>query len=124
MKNQNVAIVGLNKIGEVFLNEMLSLKAKGVNVLGVYSEESDSGQQTAREAGIRSMSIPEIIDLGEGLDIIFDFSGDRTVRAELRSTLFSSNNQHTVIAPESVAQLMWAMIGAEQLNSGSPHIGY
>jgi len=111
MENQNIAIVGLNEAGQKMLHKMLALKDRGVNVVGVATQHQKSEINTADRAGLDVLTIQQLVDVGEKVDIIFDLSGNRAVRSELRRTLFSSNNQHTVIAPESVARLVCAMIG-------------
>ena len=125
MQNQNIAIIGLNNVGTEFFKAMVNLKDRGVNVLGVSEKVFTEGTQLAQDLGIKNLSIEELVDLGEDVDVIFDLSSNREIRKDLRKTLFSSKNQHTVIAPESVARLMYKMIGKEPLPSGeSANIGY
>lgn len=110
MHTQNIAIIGSGSTGEMFLTKMLQLKPRGVNVVGVYNREGLELNSIAEETGIKRLSLQEMVDLGEELDIIFDLSGKPEIRSELRKTLFSSNNLHTVIAPESVAQVIWTLM--------------
>ena len=125
MKNQNIAIIGLNEAGTELFKAMIELKNKGVNVLSVSESAFTEGSQLAQELGINNTSIDKIIDMGEKIDVIFDLTGDRDIRKELRTTLFSSKNQHTVIAPECVARLMYTMISDQALpESSSESIGY
>jgi len=125
MENQNIAIIGLHDLGTQFFKAMINLKEKGVNVLSVSEKSFTEGSQAAQDLGIGNLSIEEVVDMGDQVDIIFDLSGDREIRKELRKTLFSSNNQHTVIAPESVARLMYTMIGNKPLpETESGKIGY
>ncbi|MDX1811113.1 MAG: homoserine dehydrogenase [Gammaproteobacteria bacterium] len=125
MQNQNVAIIGLNNVGTEFFRAMVGLKEKGVEVVSVSEKAFTEGTQLAQDLGVKNLPLEELVDQGEAIDIIFDLSGDREIRKELRKTLFSSNNQHTVIAPESVAQLMYTMIGDKPLPIGEhSNIGY
>lgn len=125
MQNQNIAIIGLNTVGTEFFRAMIDLKNKGVNVLGVSEKVFTEGAQLAQDMGVKNLSIEQIVDLGEDVDVIFDLSSDRDIRKDLRKTLFSSKNQHTVIAPESIARLMYTMIGNEPLpKSETENIGY
>lgn len=125
MDKQNIAIIGLNNAGTELFKAMVELKSKGVNVLGVSENNFTEGCQLAQELGITNMSIDKIIDMGDQVDVIFDLTGSREIRKELRTTLFSSKNQHTVIAPESVARLMYTMIGDQELpESTAESIGY
>lgn len=114
MNSQKLVILGLGDRGTALLKQMLELSERGVSVVGVFhSSEDTEGVRIAEKAGIKNLSLDEVVALGNSLDIIFDMTGDRDTRVELRKILFSSNNQHTVIAPECVAQLMYTMIGGE-----------
>ena len=125
MNNQNIAIIGLQGLGTEFFKAMINLKSRGVNVLGVSEISFTEGVQYAQDLGIDNVSINEVVDMGDKLDIIFDLSNDREIRKELRKELFSSNNLHTVIAPESVARLMYTMIDEKSLpETTSGKIGY
>lgn len=115
MDNQNIAIIGLHDLGTEFFKAMVSLKAKGVNVLGVSEITFTEGAKYAQDLGIGNVTINQVVEMGDKVDIIFDLSNDREIRKELRKELFSSNNQHTVIAPESVARLMYTMIDEKPL---------
>ncbi|HFD31879.1 MAG TPA: homoserine dehydrogenase [Gammaproteobacteria bacterium] len=115
MDNQNIAIIGLKDLGTQFFKAMINLKKRGVKVLGVSEPAFTEGAKFAQDLGINNMTINEVVEMGDQIDIIFDLSGDTEIRKELRKTLFSSNNQHTVIAPESVARLMYTMINENPL---------
>lgn len=118
MQAQNIAIIGLNAVGTEFFKAMINLKDKGVNVVSVSESIFTEGTQIAQEIGVQNLPLEDLVIQGENIDVIFDLSSDREIRKELRKTLFSSNNQHTVIAPESVARLMYTMIDEEPLPGG------
>lgn len=125
MQTQNIAIVGLNEMGTEFFKGMINLKEKGVNVVSVCERVFTEGTQLAQEKGIQNLSLENLVELGEVIDIIFDLSNNRNIRKELRKHLFSTNNQHTVIAPESVARLMYTMISEDALPGDTNlHSGY
>lgn len=125
MENQNIAIIGLSSAGTELFKAMIGLKNKGINVIGVSESSFTEGSQLAQELGVTNMSIDQIIEMGDGVDVIFDLSGNRDIRKELRTTLFSSQNQHTVIAPECVARIMYTMISDQELpGSHNANIGY
>ena len=125
MENQNIAIIGLNNAGTELFKAMVDLKLKGVNVLGVSESVFTEGSQLAQQLGINNMSIEEIVNMGDKVDVIFDLSGNREIRKDLRTTLFSSRNLHTVTAPECVARLMYTMIDDKELpESTAETIGY
>ena len=123
MDQQTIAILGLDVKGVKFLEEMIQLAGRGVHVAGV-SGAAKAVEAQVRKAGVPLLSVQQMVDLGDDLDIIFDLSGDRDLRAELRKTLFASNNQHTVIAPASVARLIWTLIDEGEPPSGLQSPGY
>jgi hypothetical protein len=42
-------------------------------------------------------------------------TGIPDVRKELREKLLASNNNHTVIASETIARLIWSLVGDSEL---------
>ncbi|WP_147073106.1 hypothetical protein [Sulfuriferula plumbiphila] len=52
----------------------------------------------------------EVIGLGERVDIIFDLTVNAQLRRDLRACPKETNKRHTVIAPEVVAHLLWALL--------------
>ncbi|MFP4131880.1 MAG: homoserine dehydrogenase, partial [Thiohalospira sp.] len=70
------------------------------------------GLKMAEEAGLATGTIDDIVAEGSAVDIIFDLTGSPEVRQQLREKLAAAGNRHTVIAPESVARLMWTLMGA------------
>jgi len=125
MTKQSIAIIGLQALGTQFLVAMVNLKNKGVDVLGVSETKYTEGTKIAEDNGISNLTIEQVVEMGDEVDIIFDLSGNKDIRKELRKTLFSSDNQHTVIAPESVAHLMYAMIDDKPLPTSNSDIrGY
>lgn len=109
MQRKTIAIVGMTKAGQVFLAEMLRCANRGVDVLAVCCDAEGAQSDLLRDVGIRRQSIDELVEFGEKLDIIFDFSGEKSTRAKIRQSLFCANNEHTVIAPESVAELIYLL---------------
>ena len=51
----------------------------------------------------------DVLELGDGIDIVFDLTGSADVRASLRNALGSSGNTHTILAPEALVRFFWAM---------------
>ena len=90
MTQHNIAIVGLGRVGTVFLQRMLARREEGVNIVRV--------AQLSKTAE------------GSGVDIIVDLTGSPDVRQQLREKLAAAGNRHTVIAPESIARLMWTLM--------------
>lgn len=118
MLNQSIAIVGLGRVGSVFLKELLSQSGKGINIVAVAEKGDTSGTALAKARGVQNLSIDELVAKGKDIDILFDLTGVALVRQELRDKLQASGNRHTVIASESIANLVWALIsnGAELPN--------
>ncbi|MBS4097001.1 MAG: hypothetical protein KGZ83_09230 [Sulfuricella sp.] len=110
MQKQQAAIIGLGRVGAAFLDELLCLTGKGVKVAYAVEKNNTPGRALAEAAGVKILSIDELIALGEAVDIIFDLTGIAEVRKELREKLAASNNRNTVIAPESIAHFIWTIM--------------
>jgi len=123
MTVQNIAIVGLGRVGDKFLNKLFEKKDLGMNILCV-SEPSDTpGRRRAEELCLAIVDNETLIDFGDQVDVIFDLSGDPTTRRHLREMLKASGNTHTAIAPESVAHCVWSLLTDEPL-PGNHRTGY
>lgn len=114
MSKQNIAIIGLGRIGSAFLNAMLQ-KKQNINLCCVAERGDTPAKAQAAAAGIKISTLDEIVAMGDTIDIIFDLTGIPAVRKELREKLLASNNQHSVIASETIARLIWSMISDEAL---------
>ncbi|MDH4128944.1 MAG: NAD(P)-binding domain-containing protein [Spirochaetota bacterium] len=124
MGKLNIAIVGLGRVGTGFLYGIISQKDKGINIIAVSEQNDTTGKNAAMKAGIKNYDIDNLIKLGNKLDIIFDLTGNSEVRKVLRELLESSNNRHTVIAPENVARLVWSLITNKPLPDVHTDKGY
>ncbi|HZW26596.1 MAG TPA: hypothetical protein VFF26_14050 [Gallionella sp.] len=110
MQKQSIAIVGLGRVGSVFLEKLLGQSGKGVAIVAVAEKGDTAGAALAKVHGIENLNIDQLIAKGGGIDILFDLTGSAAVRKELREKLMASGNRHTVIATESVALLIWALV--------------
>ncbi len=125
MSVQNVAIVGLGRVGERFLERMLAFQEQDRVRIVACAERGDTpGRKRAEGAGIPIETSEAITARGEGVDIIFDLTGSESTRKELRDALGMRGNRHTVIAPESVARLIWSLVGDEELPEIHAASGY
>lgn len=108
-KEVRVAIVGLGKVGSTFLSKLAERGKQGVKIVGASEKDSKApGVAVAKSKGVSVYAdSKEIVAMGESVDIIFDLTGNPDARRQLRSELARSGNQHTVIAPEVIAFLMW-----------------
>lgn len=129
-KKIRVALVGLGNVGEVFAEHLLAKIQEGgmpIEIVAVADRHLDS----PIALGFSQNKVPTYADaldvtkLGDKVDIIFELTGNSSVRKDLRSKLMESKNHHTVIAPAVVAQLLWCFFdeegdlpGAERHDSG------
>jgi len=125
MKKQSIAIVGLGKMGSAFLEELLGQPNEGVEIVAVVEKKNTQGLTLAKARGIKSLSIDELIEVGDDLDILFDLTGVAAVRQEIRDKLRASENRHTIVATENIARMVWMLISSgTELPSPSANAGY
>lgn len=123
--SQNIAIVGLGRVGSVFMRGMVNKHDKGVNIVCAAEVNDTPGRAQAVAADVPLASMESMIAMGDKIDVIFDLTGNPGVRKELRELMAQYSNHHTVIAPESVARLIWSLIGTESLPEiAGHHTGY
>jgi homoserine dehydrogenase len=115
-----VALLGLGEVGEKFAEhflERIQEKHANVEIVAVASRDLESpvalGFIHSRVPAFKDAL--EVVTLGAKIDIIFDLTGDPELRRKLRAALQESHNQHTVIAPEVVAHLLWNFFGEGEL---------
>ena len=115
-----VALLGLGSVGQEFAEHFLEIIQEGnkpVEIVAVAHRHLDS----PIALGFQHSGVPvyenalDVVKLGEKVDIIFDLTGDPDTRQALRRKLMETNNRHTVIAPEVIAQLMWLFFGGDQI---------
>ena len=114
MSKQNIAIIGLGRIGSAFLGAMQQ-KGKNISLVCVSERIDTPAKAQAVAAGIKIATLDEIVAMGNKIDIVFDLTGIPAVRKELREKLHASNNNNTVIASESIMRLIWSLISEEEL---------
>lgn len=119
-----VVIVGLGKAGAAVFGQLSGRQAQGIHIIGVSELNDTPGRQEAVAAGVPLMSLEEVKDLGAGVDLIFDMTGHPGIRKQMREMLFASENRHTVIAPENVALLIWALLSGEPVPEQNQRSGY
>jgi predicted dinucleotide-utilizing enzyme len=113
MSKQSIAIVGLGRVGSIFLDELLSRPNKDIEVVAVAENGETSGKILAKARGIEILSIDALIAKGDSIDILFDLTGVPAVRRELREKLMASDNNHTIIATETIARLIWSLLSSD-----------
>ncbi len=114
-KEVKVAILGLGRVGSKFMGKLAEKSSNGIKI--VAAAERDSASAGIEEAKSQGVAVhndsKDVVAMGEDIDIIFDLTGNVEARKALRSDLARSGNQHTVIAPEVVAFLIWDLMGGE-----------
>ena len=123
-KKQKIAIVGLGRVGSVFLEALLSKANKGLEIVAVAEKGDTPGCRLARANGIEVLDVDGLIGKSSDVDIIFDLTGVSAVRQELREKLLKSTNRHTVIATESIARMIWIFIADTELPDIHAVAGY
>lgn len=108
-----IALIGLGRVGETFAEHFLeSIQTRHIDAKIVAVATHDITAPVAM--GFAHSQIPvyadglQIADLGNSIDIIFDLTGNTAFRQQLRSRLQAQENRHTIIAPETIARLIWA----------------
>jgi homoserine dehydrogenase len=119
-----VALLGLGEVGEKFAEHFLEkIQEEHINVEIVAVAHRDLESPVA--LGFAHSKVPvfqdamDVVSLGDKVDIVFDLTGDPELRKRLRAALQESHNQHTVIAPEVVAHLLWNFFGEGELPHSS-----
>lgn len=129
-KKITIALIGLGRVGEIFAKHLLeSIQTRHIaaEIVAVAAHNIDSPVAL----GFARSHVPvfedglKIVELGEQVDIIFDFTGDPIFRQQLRDRLHDSQNHHTIIASEIIAQLLWAFFGeSHELPDNHTSTGY
>jgi pyrroline-5-carboxylate reductase len=115
MDQQRIAIIGLGRIGSAFLSQILERNAPTLSVVAVAEANDTPGRQLALQRGVPVKTMDEIIALGKQVDVVFDLTGLPAVRRELREKMGVQGNQHTVIASETIARVIWSLISSTDL---------
>lgn len=124
MSKKKIAIIGLGKVGTELMDNLLQHKELGLEITSVSELDDTEGKQKAVEAGIAVMSLQEITDQGEEIDIIFDLTGSSAVRHQLREALYASGNKYTVIVPENVTHIIWSLLTGNVVPDTGHSCGY
>jgi len=114
MDKQNIAIIGLGRIGSAFLGAILQ-KRQNINLVCVAERGDTPAKAQAAAAGIKIATLDDIVAMGKGIDIVFELTGLNNVRKELREKLLASNNNHTIVASETIARLIASLVGSAEV---------
>lgn len=119
-----IAIVGLGRIGSTVFEQMQGRQRQGIEIVCVSELHDTPGRRKAQAAGLPVLGLDEVVAQADTVDMIFDMTGMPKVRKELREKLFASNNKRTVVVPENVAYLIWALLSGEHVPDGDHRSGY
>lgn len=119
-----IAIVGLGRIGSTVFEQLQGRQRQGIEIACVSELNDSPGRRKAQAAGVHVLSLDQVVAQGDAVDMIFDMTGMPKVRKELREKLFASNNKHTVVVPENVAYLIWALLSGEHVPDKDHRSGY
>ncbi|HEY0832567.1 MAG TPA: oxidoreductase [Azospirillum sp.] len=108
-----IAVVGAGDTGTPLLQQLLA--APFVTLLGVADLDAEApGMRLARQKGVRTTTdFMDLARLGDGVDILIDVTGAPKVREALRRHMRDTDNHHTVIMHETIAQLMLSLSKGE-----------
>ena len=118
-----VALVGLGRIGSLFLGQIINRKSS-IEIVLVVEPNDTPGKLMAEEEGIQIGTIDDIIARGEEIDLVFDLTGNASVRQQLRTAYQKANNKHTIIVPDMVAYFIYNLITEKEISDTVSFTGY
>ena len=124
-----VALLGLGEVGQEFAEHFLEIIQEGgkpIEIVAVAHDDLDSPIALGfQQSGVQVYkNAVDIIEMGDAVDMIFDLTGDIGTRQALRQGMQTSNNKHTVIAPEVMARLLSMFIDSDVKVSKGKAGGY
>jgi len=124
-----VALLGLGEVGQEFAEHFLEIIQEGgkpVEIVAVAHDDLNSPIVLGfQQSGVQVYkNAVDIIEMGDAVDMIFDLTGNKDTRKALRQGMQTSNNKHTVIAPETMARLLWMFFDSDVKVSKGKAGGY
>ena len=124
-----VALLGLGEVGQEFAEHFLEIIQEGgkpVEIVAVAHDDLNSPIVLGfQQNGVHVYkNAVDIIEMGDAVDMIFDLTGNVDTRKALRQGMQTSNNRHTVIAPEVMARLLWMFFDSDVKVSKGKAGGY
>ncbi len=128
MKQVNVLLIGLGRMGSRFFEKFIEAGSERVNIIAVCeNNETNPKVLEAKNAGIACyMDFKAAIrEFGESIDIIMDTSNRPEIKQAIRRILQETDNHKTVLIPMVVDYLMWYLLpGNEPIPQDHVEIGY
>jgi len=120
----NIAIIGLGIIGGSLLKSLVAVDNTTVKIRAVAELGFTPGLIFAKDKQIPVMKLEQILTLGNDIDLIYDTTDSPHVRTQIRETLKSENNHHTVLIPETGVSLLMHILGKKELPDIHVNKGY
>ena len=92
-----VALIGLGRVGSLFLGQIINKKSS-MEIVMVSEPNETPGRLIAEEEGIPVGSVEDIIAKGEEIDLVFDLTGNASVRQQLRTAYQKANNKQQLLS--------------------------
>lgn len=111
-KNINVAIIGLGNVGNSILDKLINYNDDGISMVCVVEQNSEAeGIKLAKSKGISVFqNANAIIELGDKIDVVFDFTDNLEARSDFVMAMAKSRNSHTAIVPPLLAHFVWNLL--------------
>ena len=124
-----VALLGLGRIGSQFaagLSEHIKGGTSPIKIVAV----AEANPESEAAAKFKADGVPVypgalgVVDMGVDVDVIFDLTGMSDMRQTLRESLKAAGNRHTVIVPEVMVRIFWALLDTGEDLTGPLREGY
>jgi len=115
MGNANIAIIGLGKAGEFFLEQLIKRIDLGLNIVCAVEPADNSGRQRAEESGIALVSIDDVVSFGDDVDFIFNLTGNPQLQVDLLAKLAAASNDHTEVVSDKVLKVIWSILSENHI---------
>lgn len=105
-----IAVVGGGRTGTPLIEQFM--KTPYTELVGVADVNAESpGAQLAKDNGIFfTTDAMMFASKGDEIDLLFEVSGDPTVKRRLKDAFIQEGNRHTIITHDLVARLMISLV--------------
>lgn len=116
-----IAIVGGGRTGEPLIEQFL--KTPYVELAGVADVDPESpGAMLAKENGVFFTTDAMLFaSKGDEIDLLFEVSGDLSVKRRLKDAFIQEGNRHTIIVHDLVARLVTSLVSDSDILVPSLH---
>jgi acetaldehyde dehydrogenase (acetylating) len=116
-----IAIVGGGRTGEPLIEQFL--RTPYVELVGVGDVNPESpGSKLAKENGVFFTTDAMLFaSKGDEIDLLFEVSGDPSVKRRLKDAFIQEGNRHTIIVHDLVARLVTSLVSDSDVLVASLH---